>query len=158
MIKKDVADQLNKQLERTPWSVVRASNLEVFPRMMDALHHRLETCTECHDLNSACLKYVGDIQLVVKGSVKDKREFEELVERVFDHLKMKHHTVPKGKLLSVHVLVGMLVGLGGGVLLSHWLVDNAVGMGALGWLLGMVAGWSAGKYKERQLKKKNQLF
>lgn len=158
MIKKDVTDRLNKQLERTPWSVVRASNLEVFPRMMDALHHRLYACTECDELNNSCLKYVENIQLVVKGSVKDKRAFELLVNQVFDHLKMKHNTIPKGKLLSVYVMVGMLTGLGGGILLNYWLVDNAVGMGALGWLIGMVAGWMAGKYKERQLKKKNQLF
>ena len=158
MIKDDIYEKLNDQLAGISRAEIRAANLEVYPRLIDALEKRSAECKECKALYEESEKYTNDIVSVLKGDAGFRKQFEEFVNRAFMHLHDEHQTLPKGKLLSVSVLVGMLVGLSVAVIAAYFLNIDLMRFGALGWLIGVMAGWITGKVREKNLQKQNKLF
>lgn len=158
MILDDVFDKMNKQLEGVSKGEIRAANLEVLPRLVDALHKNSKTCAQCKEGYEKSILYVDDIVSVIRGSKEKRREFEHVVNDSLEHLHNDHKTLPKGKILSVSVLVGMLAGLAIAVLVGFFIDGNLMRYGALGWLLGVTSGWMIGKVRERNLKKRGRLF
>ncbi|GEM_PF-6638785 len=158
MIVDDVFDKMNKQLEGISKGEVRAANLEVFPRLVGALHSHASSCARCGELYEKSNLYVDDIVAVLRGSKEKRKDFEEAVNEALAHLHHEHKALPKGKILSTSVMAGMLTGLGVAVLAGYIISGDLMGYGALGWLIGMISGWTVGKVRERNLKKQNRLY
>ena len=158
MIKDDIYEKLNDQLTGISRAEIRAANLEVYPRLTDALARRSAKCKECKTLYEESEKYTNDIVAVLKGEAAFRKQFEEFVNRAFMHLHDDHQTLPKGKLLSVSTLVGMLVGLSIAVIAAYFLNVDLMRFGAVGWMVGVISGWIIGKVREKKLQKQNRLF
>jgi len=159
MSKIDIAEKLNEQLEhKVSRAEIRALSLEVYPRLIDALEQRSGSCKTCRELYSKSEKFTNDIVPVVKGPAALRKEFEGFVNTAFGHLQDEHGAVPKGRLLSTSVLVGMLAGLGVSVAAAYLMNVDVMRYGALGWMFGMFAGWIAGKVRENNLKNEGKLF
>jgi hypothetical protein len=158
MIKDDVYDKINNQLVNISKGEVRAANLEVFPRLVGALHDHSGSCTQCRDLYEKSNEYVEDIIVVLRGAKEKRKDFENVVNEALTHLQQKHKAIPKGRILSVSVTTGMLSGLAVAVLAGYFINGDLMGYGALGWLIGVTAGWITGKVKEHNLKKGKRLF
>ena len=126
--------------------------------MVGALHDHSGSCTQCKELYEKSNEYVEDIIVVLRGSKEKREDFENVVNDGLTHLQQEHKAIPKGKILSVSVTTGMLSGLAVAVLVGYFINGDFVGYGALGWLVGVTAGWITGKVKERNLKKENRLF
>ena len=160
MSKPDIAEKLNGQLEKMKVSraEIRALRLEVYPRLIDALEQRSGSCSTCKELYKQSEKFTDDIVPVVKGTADVRKKFEEFVNSALGHLHDDHGALPKGKLLSVSVLVGMLTGLSIAVITGYIMDDDVMRFGALGWMIGVIAGWVTGKVRESNLKKEGKLF
>jgi len=159
MSKTDIAEKLNEQLDKkVSRAEIRALRLEVYPRLVDALQQRSGSCSICKELYKQSEKFTDDIVPVVKGSSETRKEFEDFVNSAFGHLHEEHGTLPKGKLLSVSVLVGMLTGLSIAVITGYIMDEDVMRFGALGWMIGVISGWVIGKVRENNLKKAGKLF
>lgn len=158
MIKDEVFEKINRQLVNISRGEIRAANLEVFPRLVGALHKHSSSCTQCRELYGKSILYVDDILIVLSGSKDERKEFESVVNDALMHLQHNHKSSPKGKILSVSVMTGMILGLAVAVLAGYIINGDLKGYGALGWLIGVTAGWTVGKVREHNLKKKNRLF
>ncbi len=158
MVKDIVSEKLNNQLVNISRGEIRAASLDVFPRLVGTLHERSASCSQCKELYEKSLLYVDDIIPVLSGSNEKRKEFEHFVSDAFMHLHDEHKTMPKGKILSVSVLTGMLLGLSIAVLTGYFINENIMEYGALGWLTGVTAGWLIGKVREHNFKKKNRIF
>ena len=158
MKKEEITEKLNKQLAGISKAEIRAANLEVYPRLVAALYERSASCSTCKELYDKSLVYADDIVPVLRGPKEKGKEFEQFVNEALMHLHQKHKTLPKGKILSVSVLVGMLLGLSIAVIAGYFINENIMQYGALGWLIGTLAGWITGKIRERNLKEKNRIF
>jgi len=158
MIKDDVYDKINKQLINISKAEVRAANLEVFPRLVGALHNHSGSCAQCRELYEKNNLYVEDILTVLRGSKEERKDFENTVNEALAHLQQTHKALPKGRILSVSVMTGMLLGLSIAVLAGYFINGDLMGYGALGWLIGVTAGWITGKVREHNLKKEKRLF
>ncbi len=158
MIKDDVFEKINRQLVNISRGEIRAANLEVFPRLVGALHEHSSSCTRCRELYGKSILYVDVILTVLRGSKDERKEFESVVNDALMHLHHNHKSLPKGKILSVSVMTGMVLGLTIAVLAGYFINGDLMGYGALGWLIGVTTGWTVGKVREHNLKKKNRLF
>jgi len=158
MIKNDVFDKINKQLINISKGEVRAANLEVFPRLVGALHDHSGSCTQCRELYERNSLYVDDILTVLRGTKEKRKDFENTVNEALTHLHQCHKALPKGRILSVSVTTGMLLGLSIAVVAGYFINGDLMGYGALGWLIGVTSGWITGKVREHKLKKKKRLF
>ncbi|NPA35530.1 MAG: hypothetical protein GXO47_01655 [Chlorobi bacterium] len=159
MTKQEATDKINKQLEGIPRAEIRAVNLSVLPRLVGALNERSATCSECAELHDQSLSYVNDVVKILRGPSAYREKFEAFVTSAFMHLNHDHYTVPKGRILSVSVLTGMLLGFSFAILLSYFFENkNMIGYGTLGWVIGVTGGYAVGKFREKQLKKENRLF
>ncbi len=158
MIKDEVFEKINRQLVNISRGEIRAANLEVFPRLVGALHQYSSSCTRCRELYGKSILYVDDILAVFRGSTDKRKEFESVVNDALMHLHDEHKTLPKGKILSVSVMTGMILGLSIAVLAGYFMNEDLMGYGALGWLIGVTSGWIVGKVREYNLKKKSRLF
>ncbi len=154
----EISEKLNEQLKGVPRAEIRAANLEVYPRMVEALYNRSSSCDRCRELYDESSKFTDDIASVIKGTPEQRKEFEEFVRVAYMHLHEVHKTLPKGKILSVSVLVGMLLGLSFAVIIGYFMDQDLLRYGALGWILGVIAGWITGKIRENNLRKKNRQF
>ena len=159
MSKSNIAEKLNNQLEnRVPRAEIRELKLEVYPRLIDALEQRAVHCNRCGELYRESDRFTADIVSVVKNTDGIRKEFEKFVTAAFGHLHDEHGALPKGKILSVSVLVGMFTGLSVAVLIGYFMGDEVMRFGAVGWMLGVFAGWVTGKVRESNLKKAGRLF
>ena len=159
MSKTDITEKLNEQLDKkVSRAEIRAMRLEVYPRLVDALEQRSGSCNTCKELYKQSKKFTDDIVLVVKGSSEARKEFEDFVNEAFGHLHDDHKALPKGKLLSVSVLVGMLTGLSVAVIIGYIMDEDVMRFGALGWMIGVITGWGIGKVRENNLRKAGNLF
>jgi hypothetical protein len=159
MTKQEAIDKMNEQLEHIPKAEIRLLNLAVLPRLTGALNDKSDSCRECAELHDTCVEFVNDIVQVLRGTQQQREEFESFVSNAFMHLQHDHDTLPKGRLLSVSVLTGMLLGTGFALLLNYFFMGrDIIGYGVLGWVIGVVAGYGAGKLRENKLKKDNRLF
>ncbi len=154
----EISEKLNEQLTGVSRAEIRAANLEVYPRLVDALYSRSSSCSRCKELYEESSKFTDDIVSVLKGTKEQRKEFEEFVRTAYMHLHEVHKTLPKGKILSVSVLVGMLLGLSFAVIIAFFMNEDLLRYSASGWVLGLVAGWIIGKVREHNLKKKNRQF
>jgi len=154
----EISEKLNEQLTGVSRSEIRASNLEVYPRLIEALYNRSSSCSRCKVLYDESSKFTDDIVSVIKGTKEQRKEFEDFVKTAYMHLHEVHKTLPKGKILSLSVLVGMLLGLSIAVIAGYFMDQDLLRYGALGWIIGVFAGWITGKIRESNLRKKNRQF
>ncbi|TAJ14125.1 hypothetical protein DMA11_06280 [Marinilabiliaceae bacterium JC017] len=158
MDQQTVRDVINKQVKDVSWSEIRSMGLEVFPRLIMAVQVREGSCQECQRIYNNLNLYLKDIKSVVRGSQKERRLFELEVDGAFKHLKRSHGVVPKGKILSLFIFLGIIIGIFIGWLFHAFMAVDLIGAIVLGWFLGMTAGWIGGKIKEYRLNKSQRLF
>jgi hypothetical protein len=155
----DWITSLEKKAEKLPRMQARFSNFEVLPRLGKMLETKAADCSECRAYWQNLQKSTEKLDEFFDDGNTYSREFEDLVSEINIHLRSFHHTRPKGYMLSVYVLVGMLVGVSVAALVSFFFYRESVkGIVILGWLLGVMVGWFLGKVKETKMRKSNQLF
>ncbi len=76
------------------------------------------------------------------------------------HLKDRHKMRPKGLVLSIYAVIGMVIGvlLGFAIVSIPGVEVSMKGGVILGWIVGLMLGWFFGKRKERRMHKENILF
>ena len=158
MIKDDISEKLNEQLINVSRGEIRALSLDVLPRLIGALDERSDKCATCAELYDKSLPFVDSIVSVLRGTKEERKEFEHFVDNAFTHLQNEHKALPRGKILSVSVTTGMLLGLTIAILAGYFINGDLMGYGALGWLIGVTAGWIIGKVKEYNFKNEKRLF
>lgn len=156
---KEVIQILNAKLEKVPKAEVRSMGLEVLPRLIDVLHHQKETCPDCRKFHDDGVNHIEDIIALFGQDLLIQKKFENWVSQTQSHLKGQHRMVAKGRTAAAYVFAGISVGVVIGVLVMYLTEnENILGGAILGWVCGMLIGWSIGKVKESQLQKKHHLY
>ncbi len=150
---------LEVKVEKIPRVQAVISNFEVLPRLGKLLADKASTCSDCLMYWQKLQDATQNIDQFFEGGNRYSIEFENVVELIMQHLKVRHHVRPKGYLLSLYTLIGMGVGLLVGVFVAWiFLGGEFKGSVILGWLLGMMLGWFAGVRKENKMRKADQIF
>ncbi|GAF03974.1 hypothetical protein [Saccharicrinis fermentans] len=152
-------DALEEKATRIPKVQGVFSNFEVLPRMGKLLSEKAKECPECKMYWKKLQEATEHLDEFFNDGNSYSADFDELVGEVLRHLKATHAIRPKGLVLSIYTVVGMALGLGVGgawVLLFH--LESFKGGVVLGWLVGVMIGWFAGKFKEERMRKENQIF
>lgn len=135
------------------------SNFEVLPRLGKLLADKANTCSECNMYWQKLQEATQHIDQFFVGGNRYSIEFENLVSLIMQHLKAYHQIRPKGYILSLYTLIGIVLGLLLGVFVAvAFLDDDFKGSVILGWLIGMMLGWFAGARKEKKMRKNMQIF
>lgn len=135
------------------------SNFEVLPRLGKLLAVKASTCSDCLMYWQRLQDSTQHIDQFFDGGNRYSIEFENLVELIMQHLKIRHRIRPKGYLLSLYTLTGMGIGVLVGVFVGwYFLSGEFKGSVILGWLIGMMLGWFAGVRKENKMRKTDQIF
>ncbi|TLX75024.1 hypothetical protein E9993_11585 [Labilibacter sediminis] len=150
---------LEEKAEGLPKYQARFSNFEVLPRLGKLLSIKSKTCTECKMYWSKIQVATEHLDKFFDDGNTYSRDFDLLVKEIFNHLKDHHQIRPKGFILSMFALSGMVLGVLLGVLIGYLFFDGVLKGGiVLGWLLGMMIGWFMGKVKEEKMRKQHLLF
>jgi len=156
---KEVIQILNAKLEKVPKAEVRSMGLEVLPRLIDVLHHQKETCPDCRKLHDNGIKHIEDITTLFGPDLSVQKRFENWVVETQSHLKQQHGMVAKGRTAAAYIFTGIGIGVVIGALVMYLMDnENILGGAILGWVCGMLIGWSIGKMKESKLQKKHFLY
>lgn len=150
---------LSKRLKGAPRESIRFYSLEAFPRLMHHLETHKANCSVCAQHFAKLDKMSLNLGQWLKTEAPEIAAFQEELEKSVRHLRTEHKVFPKGLWLSRFVLIGILVGILG-ALITIVVVAGVVIGGILltGAFIGMLAGWFAGKNKERKIKKQNRLY
>jgi len=155
----DWIQSLEEKAEKLPKYQARFSNFEVLPRLGKILSKKSNMCTDCNMYWGKLQESTDHLEEFFDDGNRYSIEFDNLVKDIFDHLKRHHSIRPKGFLLSVYALFGMVIGVVLGVSLGYLFLDGELKAGVvLGWLLGVMGGWFLGKLKEDKLRRMNRLF
>ena len=150
---------LEERFQGAPREAARFYGLEILPRLLHRLDSESPNCRVC----AGQLKQIDEITESVAQRMRDKEarldDFQKLLQQSGKHLEQAHQTVPSGLWLS-RFTVG---GLAAGALLSGlyaWLVQHhdMGGLLLLGTVMGLAAGYAAGKFKEARLRKQKKSF
>jgi len=156
---KEVIQILNAKLEEVPKAEVRSMGLEVLPRLIDVLHHQKEVCPECRKLHDDGVKHIENILALFGQDLAIQKTFENWVSETQSHLKNQHGMVAKGRTAAAYIFFGISVGVVTGIVIMYLTEnENILGGAVLGWVCGMLIGWSVGKIKESKLQKKHHLY
>nr|WP_321453327.1 hypothetical protein [uncultured Carboxylicivirga sp.] len=158
MDRRTTFDTLNQQLEKIPKAQIRSLSLAVLPRLMGALHNKVDECPHCKKLNNQGEVFVNDIQQLFNDH-KALAPFENWVEESQKHLKKDHQLHVRGRISATYSTIGMLTGIFVPALYV-WLSaeTNYIGYISLGWLIGIFAGYISGKIVENRLHKDKKLY
>ncbi|MGQ1788209.1 MULTISPECIES: hypothetical protein [unclassified Saccharicrinis] len=152
-------DTLEEKATRIPKIQGVFSNFEVLPRLGKLLSVKSVKCPECKIYWQKLQESTEHLDEFFNDGNRYSIDFDNLVEEILHHLKSQHSIRPRGLVLSVYTVVGMAIGLGvGGAWGLLFRPDSLKGGIILGWLLGVMIGWFAGKYKEGKMRKSNQIF
>ena len=150
---------LEVKVEKIPRVQAVISNFEVLPRLGKLLADKADTCSDCLMYWQKLQDSTQHIDQFFEGGNRYSIEFENLVELIMQHLKVRHRIRPKGYLLSLYTLIGIGIGLITGVFVAWlFLAGEFKGSVILGWLIGMILGWFAGIRKENKMRKAGQIF
>jgi hypothetical protein len=150
---------LEKKAEKLPRLQARFSNFEVLPRLGKILEIKSTECAECRMYWQRLQKSTEKLDEFFDDGNSYSKQFDNLVSGINIHLRSFHRIQPKGYILSVYTLTGLLVGVSVGVLLGFLIFkDKVKGMVMMGWLLGVMLGWFLGKIKESNMRRNHQLF
>ncbi len=153
-------DFLEKKVENVSKVQASISSFEVLPRLGKVLSDKAESCSECRVYWQQLQDKTIHIDQFFDDGNNYKIEFEKVVNEAMDHLKDRHKMRPKGLLLSIYAVIGMVVGvLVGFLFVSLPIVEMSMKGGLiLGWIIGLTLGWFWGKRKEGKMHKENELF
>ncbi|MGQ1889065.1 hypothetical protein ACT29H_01335 [Thermophagus sp. OGC60D27] len=150
---------LSSRLKGAPRESIRFYSLEAFPRLMHHLETHKAECQVCARHFEELDKMSLDLGQWMKTEASEIVNFQKELEESVRHLRTEHKVFPQGLWLSRFVLMGILVGLLGALITI--VVAAGVVIGGIlltGAFIGMLAGWIAGKNKERKFRKQNRLF
>nr|WP_321405479.1 hypothetical protein [uncultured Carboxylicivirga sp.] len=158
MDRKTTFETLNEQLEKIPKAQIRSLSLAVLPRLMGAIHNQIDTCHHCKKYNDEGEVFVHNIQQLFNDP-KALGPFEDWVEQSQKHLKSEHRLHVRGRISATYATIGMLAGIIIGASYAWLSIEsNYLAFISLGWLLGMLGGYIAGKIVENRLNKNNKLY
>lgn len=150
---------LNEKLKDIPKAQIRSLSLSVLPRLMGALHKHKNSCPDCMKFQQEGVLFVNNVKQLFADDVKTMRQFESWVNQSQKHLKADHQLQVKGRLTATFTTIGMFLGI---ILPAIYVViskgSNYIGYISLGWVIGMLAGYTAGKIKENGLQKHHKLY
>ncbi len=155
----DWIESMEEKVARLPRVQAAISNFQVLPRLGKLLSVKSKDCPDCRLYWKRLQESTLHLEEFFKDGNSYSVNFEDLVDEIMRHLKFNHQIRPKGYLLSIYTVVGMVVGLVLSATLTFLINQQAMKAGLiLGWLIGMLVGWFIGKYKEDKLRKNHQLF
>ncbi|MCT4589022.1 MAG: hypothetical protein N4A71_14465 [Carboxylicivirga sp.] len=150
---------LNEQIKDIPKAQIRSVSLAVLPRLMQVLDDHLDKCPHCQKFSQEGENYVNDIRPIFGEDVKANKQFEQWAHESQKHLKIEHEQYVKGRTTSVYITIGMAIGTLVAFIYSYFLAENNIaGSISIGWAIGLVVGYMAGKLKENKLRKNKQLY
>ncbi len=151
-------DELEQKAVKMPRIQAALSNFEVLPRLGKLLEKKATSCPECKIYWKKIQDATEHLDQFFDDGNRYAIEFDNLVEEIMKHLKSLHGIRPKGFVLSVYTVLGMVVGVLIGLFIGGFVLSSMKGGVILGWLLGLMVGWFTGKVKEERLRKNNQIF
>lgn len=152
-------DALDEKAEALPRVQTVISNFQVLPRLGKLLSAKAEVCTDCKNYWGKLQESTTHFDKFFDGGNRYSADFDNLVGEILTHLKTYHKIRPRGLVLSLYTLLGMALGVVLGVLVAYVVVRFPFNSGiVLGWLLGTMGGWFAGKLKEAKMHKENLIF
>ncbi len=135
------------------------SNFQVLPRLGKLLEDKSDKCPECKIYWQKLQESTTHLEHFFDDGNSYSANFDNLVQEILRHLRTSHKIKPKGLVLSISALIGMVLGVLLGVLISMMISVLPLKSGiVLGWLLGTLVGWFVGKYKEEKLRKEDLVF
>ncbi|SMO32615.1 hypothetical protein SAMN06265379_10138 [Saccharicrinis carchari] len=150
---------LEEKVDKIPRVQAVISSFEVLPRLGKLLSDKSNSCSECFMYWQKLQESTLHFDQFFEDGNRYSIDFENLVEIIMQHLKISHAIRPKGYLLSLYTLAGMVVGvLLGAIVGFAFLSGEYKGAVLLGWLIGMLLGWSAGTRKEKRMRKQSRIF
>ncbi len=152
-------DALEEKAEKIPRIQAVLSNFQVLPRLGKLLFVKSKSCPDCKMYWQKLQESTEHLDEFFDDSNRYSINFDNLVEEILQHLKEKHAIRPKGFIVSIYTVIGMMVGVAVGIVagivfLSGYLKGGII----LGWLLGLMSGWFTGKIKEEKMRKAHQIF
>ncbi len=153
-------DFLEEKVKNVSKIQASISSFEVLPRLGKVLSDQAATCSECRVYWQQLQDKTVNLDQFFDDGNTYKIEFEKVVNEAMDHLKDMHNMRPKGLVLSLYAVIGMIVGVLLGFVVSSMSVIEVSMKGAviLGWVIGLMLGWFFGKRKERKMRKENKIF
>ncbi|WP_066630571.1 anion permease [Labilibacter marinus] len=155
----DWMEELDEKASKISRIQAVISNFEVLPRLGKLLSEKAEDCPECKLYWAKLQESTEHLDQFFDDGNEFSKDFDNLVEEILKHLKSHHGIRPRGYMVAVYCVVGMTIGAGLGSLISLAVSAETLKGGLiLGWLIGVLAGWFAGKMKEEKMRKLNQIF
>lgn len=159
MNQQETFDTLNKQLKDIPKVQIRLMSLAVLPRLMGALDHNQDHCSDCKKHSTEGSLFVNNIRPLFNQERNVQKNFEKWVDNAQKHLKDKHQQHVKGRLTAIFTTICMIAGCLIAILyLNITNTTNYISSISLGWGIGMITGYFIGKIKENRLNKNNKLY
>ncbi len=136
------------------------ASFEMLPRLGKILSDKSVDCPECNIYWKQLQEKTEFLELFFQDGNSHRVEFEKVVNEAMAHLKDQHKMRPKGLVLSLYGVLGMVTGVILGFLISYTsLLDISLkGSVIMGWIIGLMVGWFLGKRKERKMGKEGNIF
>ncbi len=110
-------------------------------------------CPTCKEYMKIIETTAIELDQLLGGAAKGRIEYEKRFFQIEKHLKTDHKMVTARYHHSLFSLVGMLIGMLFGVMISQTINPNSLDIFLLGgWLIGLITGRILGSRKEKQLK------
>ncbi len=160
MTYKEWMDLMEEKANKISKIKASSASLEVLPRLGKILSDKSGECPECKMYWKQLQDKTEFLDLFFHDGNTFRVEFEKVVNDSMSHLKQQHNIRPKGLILSIYSMVGMVVGVLFGFLLTYTsLLDVSMkGSVIMGWITGLMIGWFFGKRKERKMGKAGNVF
>lgn len=159
MKQQEAFDLLNVQLKDISKVQIRSMSLAVLPRLMNVLDKNQETCTHCQKFSHEGEAFVRNIRPLFEQDLLTGKRFEQWIDESQKHLRTTHAQTVKGKTTSLFATIGMSAGILSGLIFTLLMPEtSALANISLGWTIGMLTGYTAGKLKEKSLARDNKLY
>ena len=151
--------EMENKVELLPKVQAIISNFQVLPRLGKLLEEKSEACSNCRLYWQKMQQSTENLDQFFNDGNTYSKDFDDLVEKIMIHLKSQHNIKPKGLVLSLCSVVGMIVGVAIGISVSYFVTIFPLKAGlTIGWMVGTLTGWIVGKLKEERLRKENRIF
>ncbi len=126
-------------------------------RIVEKVDEFSKACDTCKNYQTELEKLSSNLNLYIKGSSKQRIEYEQKMDKFIRHMKKEHKLVMLRYYSSAYSIAGMFAGAIAGTLAGLFFDREFLSLAILsGWAVGLITGWMIGGKRDWEIRKQGR--